>query len=219
MGMNQFHFLYICLETHPFKINIRRQFVNQTELESLTIAELHALAKQNGIPSYRKYKKAELISLLKASAPERPAPKKRGRPPKAKPQDLSAAKDPSAAPVQSAQPAPAPKKRGRPPKARVAEPAQTPAETTAPEQKPVEAPRRNRSRSRRSSRNARRRPAQSSARDMPVITGSRTVVRTVFTTVRTAARIPPIMRPPSRTSPRRCRSFCSRPNAAPQRAF
>ena len=113
--------------------------MNQTELESLTIAELHALAKQNGIPSYRKYKKAELISLLKASAPERPAPKKRGRPPKAKPQDPSAAKDPSAAPVQSAQPAPAPKKRGRPPKAKVAEPALTPAETPAPEQKPVEA--------------------------------------------------------------------------------
>ena len=51
--------------------------MNQTELESLTIAELHALAKQNGIPSYRKYKKAELIGLIKASAPERPAPKKR----------------------------------------------------------------------------------------------------------------------------------------------
>ena len=49
--------------------------MNQTELEALTITELHALAKQNGIPSYRKYKKAELIGLLTASAPEKNAPK------------------------------------------------------------------------------------------------------------------------------------------------
>ncbi|MBQ1820855.1 MAG: transcription termination factor Rho [Clostridia bacterium] len=58
--------------------------MNQTELEALTISELYALAKQHGIPSYRKYKKAELIGLLQAPAP---TPKKRGRPPKAKPQE------------------------------------------------------------------------------------------------------------------------------------
>ena len=113
--------------------------MNQTELEALTIADLHALAKQNGIPSYRKYKKAELIGLLTASAPEPSASKKRGRPPKAKASEPSAAKEPSAAPVQAEATAPAPKRRGRPPKAEVSEPVQAPVETSAPEQKPVEA--------------------------------------------------------------------------------
>ncbi len=75
--------------------------MNQTELESLTITELYTLAKQHGIPSYRKYKKAQLIELLQGPAPEQ---KKRGRPPKA-------AKE---APTQ--QPAEAPRKRGRPAK-------------------------------------------------------------------------------------------------------
>ena len=55
--------------------------MNLTELNALTITELYALAKQHGIPSYRKYKKAQLIELLQAPAP---APKKRGRPAKAK---------------------------------------------------------------------------------------------------------------------------------------
>jgi len=55
--------------------------VNLTELNALTITELYALAKQHGIPSYRKYKKAQLIELLQGPAP---APKKRGRPAKPK---------------------------------------------------------------------------------------------------------------------------------------
>ena len=49
-------------------------------MQALTINELYALARQHGIPSYRKYKKAELITLLQGPAP---APKKRGRKPKA----------------------------------------------------------------------------------------------------------------------------------------
>ncbi len=55
--------------------------MNLTELNALTITELYALAKQHGIPSYRKYKKAQLIELLQGPAP---APKKRGRPAKPK---------------------------------------------------------------------------------------------------------------------------------------
>ena len=51
--------------------------MNSSELNTLTIAELYALAKEHGIPSFRKYKKAQLIELLQAPAP---APKKRGRP-------------------------------------------------------------------------------------------------------------------------------------------
>ena len=79
--------------------------MNQTELEALTIAELYDLAKQHGIPSYRKYKKAQLIELLQAPAPER---KKRGRP--AKKAEETPKSDESAA-VPAAQ-----KKRGRPAK-------------------------------------------------------------------------------------------------------
>ena len=76
--------------------------MNQTELESLTLNELYDRAKEHGIPSYRKYKKAQLIEMLQAPAP---APKKRGRP--AKP----------AAPAPEADVPAAPKKRGRPAKA------------------------------------------------------------------------------------------------------
>ncbi len=54
--------------------------MNSNELNALTITELYALAKQHGIPSYRKYKKAQLVEMLQAPAP---APKKRGRPSKA----------------------------------------------------------------------------------------------------------------------------------------
>lgn len=54
--------------------------MNLSELNTLTINELYALAKQHGIPSFRKYKKAQLIEMLQAPAP---APKKRGRPAKA----------------------------------------------------------------------------------------------------------------------------------------
>jgi transcription termination factor Rho len=77
--------------------------VNQTELETLTIAELYNLAKQHGIPSYRKYKKAQLIEMLQAPAPEK---KKRGRP----------AKEKTDTPASEAK-APQQRKRGRPAKA------------------------------------------------------------------------------------------------------
>ena len=95
--------------------------MNQTELNALTITELYALAKQHGIPSYRKYKKAELIELLLAPAP---APKKRGRPAK------SASAEPETAPE--------PKKRGRPAKsAQPEKPAE--AESVSAPEKPAEA--------------------------------------------------------------------------------
>ncbi len=76
--------------------------MNQTELDALTISELYALAKQHGIPSYRKYKKAQLIEMLQAPAP---APKKRGRPAKSS--------EPAAVPAETPAPSPAPKRRGR----------------------------------------------------------------------------------------------------------
>ena len=75
----------------------------QSELETKTIAELYDLAKQHGIPSYRKYKKAQLIEMLQAPAPEK---KKRGRPAKEKSEEISPAKE-----------KPQLKKRGRPAKA------------------------------------------------------------------------------------------------------
>ena len=90
--------------------------MNQTELESLTLNELYDRAKEHGIPSYRKYKKAQLIEMLQAPAP---APKKRGRP--AKP----------AAPAPEADVPAAPKKRGRPAKAAQPEPAQHEAKPAA----------------------------------------------------------------------------------------
>ncbi len=90
--------------------------MNQTELESLTLNELYDRAKEHGIPSYRKYKKAQLIEMLQAPAP---APKKRGRP--AKP----------AAPAPEADVPAAPKKRGRPAKAAQPEPAQPEAKPAA----------------------------------------------------------------------------------------
>lgn len=81
--------------------------MNTTELNALTIAELYALAKQHGIPSFRKYKKAQLIELLQAPAP---APKKRGRPAKAKPAEPAPAQEKPAeqpdAPKQEAPAAP-----------------------------------------------------------------------------------------------------------------
>ena len=106
--------------------------MNQTELEALTINELYSLAKQHGIPSFRKYKKAQLIELLQAPAPEK---KKRGRPAK------------TAVPEKEA-PAPeekAPKKRGRPAKTAVPEEApapqpEAPAEQPAAPEKPQERP-------------------------------------------------------------------------------
>ncbi len=77
--------------------------MNLPELEALTITELYNLAKQHGIPSYRKYKKAQLIEMLQAPAPEK---KKRGRPAKEKSEEISPAKE-----------KPQLKKRGRPAKA------------------------------------------------------------------------------------------------------
>ncbi len=86
--------------------------MNQTELEALTITELYDLAKQHGIPSYRKYKKAQLVELLQQPAPER---KKRGRPAKAKQADEASeasetpetsAKAETVEPVEKTEPAP-----------------------------------------------------------------------------------------------------------------
>ena len=80
--------------------------MNQTELEALTINELYNLSKQHGIPSYRKYKKAQLIEMLQAPAPEK---KKRGRPAKEKAEESPEEEKPQL------------KKRGRPAKASVSE--------------------------------------------------------------------------------------------------
>ncbi|MBQ4423009.1 MAG: transcription termination factor Rho [Clostridia bacterium] len=109
-------FPFSLLTPHKKTYLFRRQFVNQTELESLTLNELYDRAKEHGIPSYRKYKKAQLIEMLQAPAP---APKKRGRP--AKP----------AAPAPEADVPAAPKKRGRPAKAAQPEPAQPEAKPAA----------------------------------------------------------------------------------------
>ncbi len=67
--------------------------MNQTELSAKTINELYALAKQHGIPSYRKYKKAQLIEMLQQPAPVQ---KKRGRPAKSKSDEAPQAKPASA---------------------------------------------------------------------------------------------------------------------------
>ena len=112
--------------------------MNQTELETLTINELYDLAKQHGIPSYRKYKKAQLIELLQKPAPE---PKKRGRPAKSASTDAQKKAEPASEPrvetkpaeKPEAAPSPAPKKRGRPAKA------EKPTERN-PEQKPEPTP-------------------------------------------------------------------------------
>ena len=87
--------------------------MNLSELNALTITELYALAKQHGIPSYRKYKKAQLIEMLQAPAP---APKKRGRP----------AKTAANAAVQEAPAPEAPEKQ--PAAEKPAEPAESPQE-------------------------------------------------------------------------------------------
>ena len=94
--------------------------MNLSELNALTINELYALAKQHSIPSFRKYKKAQLIELLQAPAP---APKKRGRPPKAK--------EAPAASEQPAAPSPAPEA----PEEKPAEPADAPQEHMTVEQR------------------------------------------------------------------------------------
>ena len=103
--------------------------MNLSELETKTIAELYDLAKQHGIPSYRKYKKAELIRLLQEPAP---APKKRGRPAKA------AAEPQKPEPSEKAE---QPKKRvGRPPRPTRNAIAEAPKPAPEPEPEPAPAP-------------------------------------------------------------------------------
>ncbi len=109
--------------------------MNQTELETKTIAELYDLAKQHGIASYRKYKKADLIRMLQEPAPQ---PKKRGRPAK----KANAPVTPSDAPKAEETKLPEqkhdeqPKKRvGRPP--RPTRNAIAEAPKSAPEPEPV----------------------------------------------------------------------------------
>ena len=110
--------------------------MNQTELETKTIAELYDLAKQHGIPSYRKYKKADLIRLLQQPAP---APKKRGRPSKT-------AAEPEAEKPAEETAAPQKKRVGRPPRptrnaiAEAPKPAPEPQPEPKPEPKPEPEP-------------------------------------------------------------------------------
>ena len=99
--------------------------MNSSELNALTINELYALAKQHGIPSFRKYKKAELIELLQAPAP---APKKRGRPAKAaKAPEAEASEKPVEQPAEQ----PAPETPEKP----AEQPAEKPQERTDGEQR------------------------------------------------------------------------------------
>ena len=86
--------------------------MNSSELNALTINELYALAKQHGIPSFRKYKKAQLIELLQGPAP---APKKRGRPPKAtKSPEAETPEKPVEQPVEKPAEQPAPEQPEKP---------------------------------------------------------------------------------------------------------
>ena len=102
--------------------------MNRTELESMTLSELRALAKERAIPTFNKYKKSELAEFL--SKDENPPAKKRGRSPKAPAEDALSVADKT------------PKRRGRPPKAKEptvqAEPVfEAPAKAESPE-KPTE---------------------------------------------------------------------------------
>ncbi len=103
--------------------------MNLSELNALTITELYALAKQHGIPSYRKYKKAQLIEMLQAPAP---APKKRGRPAKAKETPAKEASEQSA-PAEQIKPAEPKKPAEAPVSEKPAEP-EKPQEQTGGEQ-------------------------------------------------------------------------------------
>ena len=114
------HYLY-CIP-HTNNPIVSEAFVNQTELESLTLNELYERAKQHGIPSYRKYKKAQLIEMLQVPAP---APKKCGRPAKI----TEPATEPETPDI--------PKKRGRPAKS-IETPSPSPVQSPAVET--VEAP-------------------------------------------------------------------------------
>ena len=109
--------------------------MNQDELVSLSIAELYALAKQHGIPSYRKYKKAELIKLLQEPAPQ---PKKRGRPSKAAKATEASKEEQPKQESNQAEPKPASQKKrvGRPQRLTRNAIAEAPKPESAPEPKP-----------------------------------------------------------------------------------
>ncbi len=98
--------------------------MNSSELNALTINELYALAKQHGIPSFRKYKKAQLIELLQGPAP---APKKRGRPAKAA--KAPEAEAPAVQPAEQPAEKPAPEQHAEPAE-KPTEPAERPQERT-----------------------------------------------------------------------------------------
>ena len=102
--------------------------MNQTELKGLTISELYNLAKQHGIPSYRKYKKAQLIEMLQQPAPEQ---KKRGRPSKASKAETSKT-EPKPEPPK-AEPKPEPPKAEPKPEAPAQSEPEKPQETTEPQ--------------------------------------------------------------------------------------
>ena len=111
--------------------------MNQTELKGLTISELYNLAKQHGIPSYRKYKKAQLIEMLQQPAPEQ---KKRGRPSKASKAETSKTEPkpepPKAEPKPEppkAEPKPEPPKAEPKPEAPAQSEPEKPQETTEPQ--------------------------------------------------------------------------------------
>ncbi|MBR6039538.1 MAG: transcription termination factor Rho [Clostridia bacterium] len=125
---------------HEKPIQYRRHFVNSSELNALTINELYALAKQHGIPSFRKYKKAQLIELLQGPAP---APKKRGRPAKAsKAPEPETPEKPVEKPAEKPAEQPAPEQPAESIE-KPAEPAEKPQERTDGEQRQQRYPRNN----------------------------------------------------------------------------
>ena len=114
--------------------------MNSSELNALTINELYALAKQHGIPSFRKYKKAQLIELLQGPAP---APKKRGRPAKAsKAPEPETPEKPVEKPAEKPAEQPAPEQPAESIE-KPAEPAEKPQERTDGEQRQQRYPRNN----------------------------------------------------------------------------
>ncbi len=114
--------------------------MNSSELNALTINELYALAKQHGIPSFRKYKKAQLIELLQGPAP---APKKRGRPAKAsKAPEPETPEKPVEKPAEKPAEQPAPEQPAESVE-KPAEPAEKPQERTDGEQRQQRYPRNN----------------------------------------------------------------------------
>ncbi|MBR0081622.1 MAG: transcription termination factor Rho [Clostridia bacterium] len=94
--------------------------MEQTDYSSLSLVELRTLAKERGIAAVTSKRKAELIALL--SAPEPTPPKKRGRPPKARPAaqaeppkaEPKPVPDPEPVPQPAPQPEPAPEAKPEP---------------------------------------------------------------------------------------------------------